>query len=263
MRFERTILQPEVWALHWSSSGQPLTLRRENIEQLHAHLQAAQSDAQCKAVILRSQDTTDFCLGMDLDAETSNELAQSTAATFGRCLHLLRNGSFVSIAFVEGNARGGGVGLAAACDFVVATRPASFALPEVSWSMIPALIWPSLLQRLSSQRARWLALSAEAISAESAHQIGLIDSVANDHNAGWAEIRSHLRMVLRADREAIARTKALADGAMHRGSAQLETFVLQAAIANFSRPELEQARLAFANGESPPWSVRLQRFECP
>src|SRR5262249_22388904 len=83
-----------------------------------------------------------------------------------------------TLAFVKGKAIGGGVGLAAACDWVVASEHATFALPELLWGLIPAMIWPLVTARLTEGTARRWVVSAGSRSAAEALASGLVDEVA-------------------------------------------------------------------------------------
>ena len=80
---------------------------------------------------------------------------------------------------MEGAARGGGVGLAAACDVVVASEDSSFALPELLFGLLPAVALPFLLDRISIQAIRLWALTGHSRSAAEAMADGLVDQIAS------------------------------------------------------------------------------------
>jgi methylglutaconyl-CoA hydratase len=79
------------------------------------------------------------------------------------------------VARVHGAARGGGVGLVAAADVVVASNAATFALTEVRLGIIPAMISPFVIARVGPARAQRLFLTAETFDAELAEAWGLVD----------------------------------------------------------------------------------------
>lgn len=79
------------------------------------------------------------------------------------------------VARVHGASRGGGVGLVAAADVVVAANTATFAFTEVRLGIVPALISPFVIARLGAARARRLFLTAETFDAERARAWGLVD----------------------------------------------------------------------------------------
>src|SRR5207245_6801594 len=84
------------------------------------------------------------------------------------------------IARMPGWCLGGGLEVAAACDFRVAAHDAKFGMPEVKVG-IPSVIHAALLPRLIGWgRARWLVMTAENIDAPTALAWGLIDVVAPD-----------------------------------------------------------------------------------
>ena len=82
-----------------------------------------------------------------------------------------------TLALVQGAAFGGGVGLVACCDIVIAAEPASFCLSEVKLGLIPAVISPYVVAKIGEAAARRYFLSAERFSAERAHVLGLVHEV--------------------------------------------------------------------------------------
>ena len=82
---------------------------------------------------------------------------------------------FVTIAVVDGAAVGGGMGLAAAADIVIATGRARFALAETSLGLPPAQIAPYLVARLGERVARRLALTGARVEGREAEALGLAD----------------------------------------------------------------------------------------
>jgi len=116
------------------------------------------------------------------------------------------------VAVVTGAAMGGGCGLAAACDRVLAADTAVFAMPEVTLGVAPAQIAPFIVRRAGATRGRWLMLSASRLPAAGARDSGLVDVV-----APAAELQAALRaelallaaaepLALRATKRIVART---------------------------------------------------------
>jgi methylglutaconyl-CoA hydratase len=79
-----------------------------------------------------------------------------------------------TIARVNGAAYGGGVGLVACCDIVVASDAAKFGLTEVKLGLVPAVISPYVVAAIGARQARQLFLTAEVFDAAEAHRIGLV-----------------------------------------------------------------------------------------
>src|SRR6185503_11220789 len=99
------------------------------------------------------------------------------------------------IARVNGAARGGGVGLLAAADVVVAAAEVTFAFTEVRLGIVPAMIAPFVIARVGPARARRLFCTAETFSAADALAWGLVDRVAPaaQLDAAVAEVASELK----------------------------------------------------------------------
>jgi len=111
-----------------------------------------------------------------------------------------------TIAVVTGAAIGGGCGLAAACDRVLAAEDASFATPEVTLGVAAAQIAPFIVRRMGAARGRWLMLAASRLAAPDALAAGLADVVAPP--AGLrAALMSDLRLLAAAEPTALRATK--------------------------------------------------------
>jgi methylglutaconyl-CoA hydratase len=82
-----------------------------------------------------------------------------------------------TVARVNGAALGGGTGLVACCDIVVASEQATFGTTEVRLGLIPAVIGPYVLAAIGPRHARRLMLTGERISAAEALRLGLVHEV--------------------------------------------------------------------------------------
>jgi enoyl-CoA hydratase/carnithine racemase len=168
----------------------PETIKAENARALSGCLTRVAADESVSVVVLHGNDQI-FCHGMDLaglSLEWDNGKDEMGGAA-GAFADLMRTILFLPkpvIAEVSGEARGGGVGLAAACDGVVASRGASFGLPETLFGLVPAIIAPVLLQRMTPQKLRFLALSSHAVDADQAQKIGLVDEVVDESELAGA-----------------------------------------------------------------------------
>jgi enoyl-CoA hydratase/carnithine racemase len=179
-------------------------LDAELVERLLVELEA---DSEATLVTLES-DGAAFCEGLDLGAV----VAQSSAAvaalgSFAALLDALERTPRPVVALVNGPAIGGGVGLLAAADVVIATPHATFGLPEALFGLIPAMALRVVARRTGPARARWLAVSTLSIPASEALRIGLIDEVSADLEAALAW---YTRRFDRADLRALAEVKAIA-----------------------------------------------------
>lgn len=117
-----------------------------------------------------------FCSGLDLHQLKSAEplfFAESVKNLF----YTLATLPCVTIAMVHGGAFAGGLGLTAACDLVIASREAMFALPELKRGVVPSLVYALLKRQVPLKFLHELILLGEPITAVRAHAIGLITEV--------------------------------------------------------------------------------------
>jgi methylglutaconyl-CoA hydratase len=153
----------------------------EAIERLDAAAASAANSPELRAVVLAGAGSV-FCAGADLAwmakaiAYTQRENL-ADAEDLARMLERLDTLSMPVIGRVQGAALGGGVGLAAICDIVVAAEDAVFALSEVKLGILPAVIAPYVIRKIGVSAARELFLTGSRFSAARAREIGLVHDV--------------------------------------------------------------------------------------
>ena len=109
---------------------------------------------------------------------------------------------------MQGACFGGGTGLLAVCDVVIAADDAIFSIAEVRWGLTAAIIIPQLNDAIGVRQVRRYALTGERFGAAEARRIGLVHEI-----VPAAELRRPARASssdLQNGPEAIAQTKALA-----------------------------------------------------
>jgi methylglutaconyl-CoA hydratase len=82
-----------------------------------------------------------------------------------------------TLALVQGGCFGGGTGIVAACDIVIAADNAVFAITETRWGLMAGIILPQLCQAIGLRALRRYALAGERFDAREAHRIGLVHDV--------------------------------------------------------------------------------------
>ena len=82
-----------------------------------------------------------------------------------------------TIALVHGFCVGGGTGIVAACDIVIASEEAKFAISEVRWGLTASIIFPQLNDAIGFRQLRRYALTGERFGADEARRIGLVHEV--------------------------------------------------------------------------------------
>jgi methylglutaconyl-CoA hydratase len=159
-----------------------------------------------------------------------------------------------TIARVNGNAFGGGVGLIACCDLAVADEAALFALTEVRLGLAPATIAPFVISRIGVRNARRFMLTGERMDAPSATHVGLITEVAAVDRID-ARIGELIDRLLAGGPRAQAHIKELirmvADHRSDRDSLDQRTSELIAAL-RVSR-EGQEGLSAFLEKRRPDW----------
>ncbi len=163
------------------------------LRELDAALETAARDPAIRVVILKGNGPA-FCAGADL--AYLQKLAQFSilenlddSMLLQKVFHKIFTFPKPVIAQVHGPAIAGGCGLATVCDIIVAGRQkALFGYSEVSIGFIAAVVMVYLLRKVGDTNARRLLLTAERISAEEAHRIGLVSYVVED-----AELESFTR----------------------------------------------------------------------
>jgi methylglutaconyl-CoA hydratase len=101
------------------------------------------------------------------------EASRATAAAVDRLNRL----PIPTVALVQGGCFGGGTGLVAACDIVIAADDAIFSIAEVRWGLTAAIIIPQLSDAISVRQLRRYALTGERFGAAEALRIGLAHKV--------------------------------------------------------------------------------------
>jgi methylglutaconyl-CoA hydratase len=151
------------------------------IHQLTEAFEAAGSDDVVRAVILRGAGKS-FSAGGDLNwmrrlADYSYDENVADAMGLGTLLTIINTLPKPTIALVQGNAFGGGVGLTACCDIAIAEEGTQFCLSEVKIGLIPSIIEPYVINAIGVRQARRYSLTAEKFDAVTAARIGLVHEV--------------------------------------------------------------------------------------
>lgn len=132
-------------------------------------------------IIIRAQGTSVFCSGASFDEllEISNfEDGKKFFAGFANLINAMRSCTKIIVGRVQGKAVGGGLGIAAACDYVFATNLASIKLSELSIGIGPFVIEPAVSRKIGKTAMTQITLSAhEWKTASWAAANGLYSSV--------------------------------------------------------------------------------------
>lgn len=218
--------------------------------------------AECNEVLSACEESTTvvvlsgspevFCFGADFKdiASTSknHEQDDSPGPLYDLWLRLA-TGPYVTISHVRGKANAGGVGFVAASDIVLADDTAQFSLSELLFGLYPACVLPFLIRRIGFQKAHYLTLMTQPISAKQACEWGLVDAF---EPLSEALLRRHLQRLRRLSKIAIRRYKTY----MSRISVPLPDLKSPAVAANleiFSDTDNLQAVTRYVEQGVFPW----------
>lgn len=169
-------------------------------------------EPKLRAVVLSGAGAS-FCAGGDLAwmrsmASFSFEQNQQDARELFTMYRAMRNCEVPLLANIHGHAMGGGVGLTAVCDIVAAEKSTSFALSEVRLGIVPAVICPFVLEKLSLPWAYRYMLTGDAFSAEQAQAAGLVHFIGAQKDCDLF-LQNILNSLFTSGPEAVRETKKL------------------------------------------------------
>ncbi len=176
---------------HASRSAQPATLLTLNrpdkrnclSERLMVELTAAVNQNGDRTLFITGSGPA-FCSGLDLTYLRGAIEQDGSAAAPLRLLRelyeALRTHPLPTLALVNGPAVGGGVGLAAACDLVVAVRSATFTLPGGAYALLAGVVVPLLKSRTGSDGPGDTGWLGTTVTSTDAKTLGLVDRIV-DH----------------------------------------------------------------------------------
>lgn len=155
---------------------------------LIAELRDAFSEVGDARAVVLAGDGKSFCAGADVEwmrssAELSYEENVQDARRLRLMLETIDGCPAPVVARVHGHALGGGVGLVACADIVVAAEGTEFAFSEVKLGIVPSVISPFALAKIGPSAARRYFVTGERFDAETAFRIGLVHEVADDLDA--------------------------------------------------------------------------------
>jgi methylglutaconyl-CoA hydratase len=150
-----------------------------------------------RAVVLAG-DGPSFCAGADVEwmrasADLGVDENVADANALRRMLEAIDACPAPVVAVVHGHALGGGVGLVACSDVVVADRETVFAFSEVKLGIVPAVISPFALRKIGESAARRYFVTGERFDAATALRIGLVHEVSDDRRAALDGVLDELR----------------------------------------------------------------------
>ena len=231
-------------------------LNAQMIRELHQAADALSKDDSVRVVVLAAKGRT-FCAGGDLGwmRDQFNATPETRAKEAGALAYMLQAINLIPkpvIGRVQGNAFGGGVGMASVCDVVIGTSEITMALTETRLGLIPATIGPYVTARMGEARARRVFMSGRPFKGPEAVDLGLLSRVV-EADALDDAIEREIAPCLQTAPGAVARAKALL---RHLGP-PITTEIIEHSIAElvacWNGSEAPEGIGAFFNKEKPSW----------
>lgn len=228
------------------------------IAELAQWAEAAHGQRDLRVVVLAGTGQA-FCAGADVEwmAKTvhyTKEQNLQDAMAAARMFAALDGLRVPLVGRVHGAALGGGAGLAAVCDVVVAEERAVFGFTEVKLGILPAVISPFALAKIGRSAARELFLTGARFSAVRAREIGLVHAVVSETELD-AAVAGYVREFLTADPEAIAAAKALIRDLWGRSGEDIARITADAIATRRVSSSGQEGLKAFLEKRKPSWGA--------
>ena len=230
------------------SPGNRNALSRAMRARLRSALTAALADEAVRAVVLDHTGRV-FCSGMDLTEASGGTAGDQGVRELPELLETVWRSPKPVVAVLRGPARAGGVGLAAACDVVVAASSATFAFSEVRLGIVPAVISAVVLPRMVPHVAHRLMLTGEVFDAAAAAAGGLVDLAVPDDDVD-AAVSAQVTALAAGAPAALAETKRLLRAGGLRGSSDE---LLELSARFFASEEGQEGIAAFREKRPARW----------
>lgn len=243
-----------------------LTLRRaekhnalssDMIEEITQAAKTLGQDENIRVVVLTGEGPT-FCAGGDLNWMREQMSADDAsrareARKIAMMLQALNTLPKPLIGRIQGNAFGGGVGLACVCDVAIADEQAKFGLTETRLGLIPATIGPYVIARMGEAMARRVFMSSRRFEAAEAVTLGVIADAVSTETLD-ARVEQEVAPYLSCAPGAVAQAKALA----RRFGPKIDQATIDESIdqliERWQSDEAKQGIAAFFEKTKPSWA---------
>ena len=226
------------------------------VRELHDAVGAASVRDDIRVIVLAGRGPV-FCAGADVEwmkavAGFTREESLADARRLFELFETIDRSPKAVVASVQGAALGGGAGLAAVADVVVAEEEARFGFTEVRLGLVPAVISPYVVRKIGASAARELFLTGERFGAARAAAIGLVHRVVRLDELD-AAVDARVRELLQAAAGAVAAAKDLVRSVHGRSAQSVRELVCETIAERRASAEGQEGLQAFLEKRKPDW----------
>jgi methylglutaconyl-CoA hydratase len=201
-----------------------------------------------------------FCAGADLNwmkrvVEYSYEENYDDSYALAQLMREIYDFPLPVVGRINGPAIGGGTGLVAVCDIVVAVERAVFAFSEVKIGLVPACISPYVLKRIGERYGREYFLTGKRLSAEEAEECGLVNRVVPADELDDA-VDDYVRNLVNSGPEAVATSKRMVQQVSELTLDEAGPFTADMIARIRMSDEGQEGMNAFLQRRKPSWGDR-------
>ncbi|MEE9554633.1 MAG: enoyl-CoA hydratase/isomerase family protein [candidate division Zixibacteria bacterium] len=228
----------------------------EMISEISALFAEINTRDDIRVVVMTGEDKA-YCAGADLkwmgdvlnySYEENLEDSKNLAGMF----YNISNCPFPTIARVNGAAIGGGCGLVAVCDIVIASDKALFSLSEVKIGLVPACISPYVIRRMGDRYSREYFLTGERIGVEKALAAGLVNEAVTEDELD-AAVDRRVKQLLSSGPKALAWCKQLLQNVPSMPEKEAGTYTAEVIAKLRMGDEGQEGMKAFFEKRKPDW----------
>jgi methylglutaconyl-CoA hydratase len=219
---------------------------------------ARERPTELRAVVLAGAGAT-FCAGADIDwmraaTQLDVEGNEHDAMAMADMLETIDTCPVPVIARVQGGALGGGAGLCAVADLVVAEAGAKFGFTETRLGILPAVISPFVVARIGETHARALFPGGRRFDAVRAQRIGLVHEVVEGLEALDAAVEGAVADVLASGPTAVRAAKAIVREVRGLGHGSAKWHTARVIARQRVSEEAQEGFRAFVEKRRPAWA---------
>lgn len=227
------------------------------IQGLHDAMDALGKEEHLRIVVLRGNGKH-FQAGADLSwitgvADQSPAENDRVSRLTAEAIRRLDTCPVPTLALIQGGCFGGGTGIAAACDVVVASEDAIFSISETRWGLMAGIILPQLCQAMSFRQVRRYALTGERFGAAEACRLGLVHEVCPTGGLDAVGKRIVDQVLMNAPRATTAtKLRSLASARAFVDDGELRDLIEEHARTR-QQPEAREGLASFREKRKPSW----------